>query len=411
MTQSIDINHLADPVRRNRWGQYLIVPPEGGKPQGYVRVTTVAKALDDGGGLADWKAAMCAGGMIMRPGLRARWEALVAEYGNPWYAGTTAKAACKELVAECASVGGANDRRDTGSSLHTITALADTGRPVPHLAGDTRRDLDAYLQGRRKAGIDILPGAVETTVVLDTHGVAGTFDRLVTHPHWDLPRVADLKFGRDLSYAWQPIAVQLAAYAHAEHIYRYGPDKNGRDDTRTPMPPVDQEHGIVFWVDAGSGQLEIFDIYLKPGWEAFGHSLWARTWRQTSPAAPYEPDSLIPALEASLAQTGGAAGKVTAEGKLPADPAAVRAWLQQRIDTIGAHPAGRADLAGRWPAGMPTLKTSTGHTPEQLEVVEQVLDTVERRHELTFPDPKPGGPAARIVDQFPGSTVTPRSEP
>lgn len=36
-----------DAVRRDRWGRYLVVPPDGGKPVGYTRATTVAKALDE----------------------------------------------------------------------------------------------------------------------------------------------------------------------------------------------------------------------------------------------------------------------------------------------------------------------------------------------------------------------------
>jgi hypothetical protein len=144
MTESIPLNELPQPsdhARRDQWGRYLIVPPGGGKPIGYSRVTTVAKTLDSGGGLAPWKAAMTAGGLIMRPGLKAQWEALLAAYGDPWYAGEQAKAATKALVEESANVGGANDRRDIGSALHTITALVDAGKAVPHLSEETRADL------------------------------------------------------------------------------------------------------------------------------------------------------------------------------------------------------------------------------------------------------------------------------
>ena len=78
----------ADDIRRDQWGRYLIVPPGGGEPIGHTRVTTVAKALDDGGGLAPWKATMNAIGMMLRPGLRYRWQTLISEHdGDPWYAG------------------------------------------------------------------------------------------------------------------------------------------------------------------------------------------------------------------------------------------------------------------------------------------------------------------------------------
>ncbi len=89
MTTSIPLEDLPGPTdttRRDQYGRYLVVPPTGGKPIGYTRVTTVAKALDDGGGLAShWKASMVATGLMMRPGLRAQWGMLIALYGSsPW---------------------------------------------------------------------------------------------------------------------------------------------------------------------------------------------------------------------------------------------------------------------------------------------------------------------------------------
>ena len=96
-----DMPGAGDRTRRDHHGRYLIVPLGGGKPVGYTRTTTVAKVLDDGGGLAPWKAAMASQGLIMRRGLRAQWEALMAEHnGDPWYAGQEAKAECKRLVEE-----------------------------------------------------------------------------------------------------------------------------------------------------------------------------------------------------------------------------------------------------------------------------------------------------------------------
>ncbi len=44
---SIPLSDLSvtDTARRDQYGRYLIVPPSGGKPMGYTRVTTIAKAL------------------------------------------------------------------------------------------------------------------------------------------------------------------------------------------------------------------------------------------------------------------------------------------------------------------------------------------------------------------------------
>lgn len=265
--------------RRDGYGRYLIVPPQGGKPVGHTRVTTIAKALDDTGGLAPWKATMTAGGMIMRRGLRSRWEVLLAEYGDPWYATAESKKAAKDLVEECAAVGGANDRKELGSGLHTVTALVDVGRAPSHLTEETERDVKAYVRGRDAAGIKVVPGMVEVVVVLDDCQVAGTFDRLVTVPGFDLPLIADLKTGSSIEYSFQPFAVQLAAYSRADAIYRQGPAKDGSEDVRLPMPAVDQEYGLIFWLNAGTAELELWLVDLVKGWEAFQVSLWARAWR------------------------------------------------------------------------------------------------------------------------------------
>jgi hypothetical protein len=45
----------ATEIPRDRWGRPLIEPPDGGKPIGYTRVSTLAKALDDKTSLMDWK--------------------------------------------------------------------------------------------------------------------------------------------------------------------------------------------------------------------------------------------------------------------------------------------------------------------------------------------------------------------
>jgi hypothetical protein len=431
VTNTIPLSQLptaSDHARRDQYGRYLIVPPTGGKPMGYTRVTTVAKALDTGGGLASWKATMAVQGLIMRRGLRAQWEALMAEYqSNPWYAGERTKGQCRKLVEECAAVGGANDRKEIGSALHTITALVDLGRNLPHLTEETEADVRAYRNGLAAAGITIVPDQIEVTVVLDNYQVAGTLDRLAVVPGFDLPLIADLKTGANLEYSWQSIAVQLAAYSRANAIYHQGPVPDGSEDSRLPMPAVDQEWGLIFWLNAGTGDLELHLVNLDVGWAAFEHSMWARDWRRTTvnrPLAqpvPTSPGDLEAALEASLARVNQETGELPPPTPSPttperepyepfpptsADDARVRAWLQGRIDTIGAHPAARETLGAFWPSGLPTLRGSNDHTTDQLAVIESLLDDVERQYEIPFGPPHPHSPLVnKVIDLFPGSTV------
>jgi hypothetical protein len=432
---SIDLGQL-DPdqkYRRDQWQRYLVVPIPGEKPHGYTRVTTVAKTLDSGGGLGPWKAAMTACGVIKAPGLRAKWEALLAEYGgNPWYASPAGKAACKALVEECATAGGADTRRDQGTALHSITAVVDAGGKPEFLTPETSALIAAYKACRDEAGITIIPDYIETMVVLDEYQVAGIFDRLACVPGYKLPLIADLKTGGDLAYSWQPIAVQLAAYSRANAIYQQGPAKNGSQDRRLEMPAVDQHHGLIFWLNAGTGVMELHLVDLDRGWEAFGHSMWTRGWRSTEPHEPYTPGDLTSLLAKSIKCERCGAGLVEDQGASwphcpvcdwcpdcgvshephadarvlpPQDEtdASLREWLQDRIDKIGAHPKARADLGARWPAGLPTVNGSLSHTEEQFAEIERLLDLVEGRWGMKFPPAKPQEDDARVVALFPGA--------
>ena len=439
-----------DEIRRDRWGRYLVVPPGGGAPVGYTRVTTVAKALDEGGGLAPWKATMATCGAIMRPAIRAQWETLIATHnGDPWYAGTRAKAECKRLVEEAAAVGGANDRREIGTSLHAITALVDLGRAPTHLTEETERDVVAYRDGLAAAGITILPGLIEQTVVLDDYQVAGTFDRAAGVPGFELPLIADLKCGADLSYSWQGIAVQLAAYSRADALYRQGAAADGSDDVRLAMPEVDQDNGLIMWLNAGTGRLELFLVDLRAGWQAFEQSMWARTWRKATVSMRYTPgggrwvndEDLADALEASVARHPASGPQAPPEAPVapvaeapaptpapaapaaalaplaPAELVAIREWLGERIAAIGRHGPARADLGLSWPPGMPTLRASTDHTATELAEIERLVADVERRNKITFPRPRPGAdddPVGLVLHAFPHSTVvqhTPKGNP
>ena len=225
--------------RRDRWGRYLVRPPGGDTPVGYTRVTTVAKTLDSGGGLGPWKATMAVQGVMLRKGLRAQWEALMAEHnGDPWYDGEDSKAKCKQLVEEaCAAVGGANDRRDDGLEPCTPSQPWSTSSRTPtQLTEETAADGGLRSTGLVEAGISIEASALpRPTVVLDSWQVAGTFDRLVSVPGFDLPLIADLKTGASLEQPpGRPSPCSSAAYSRAsDAIYVQVPRPTARAEQAT----------------------------------------------------------------------------------------------------------------------------------------------------------------------------------
>lgn len=439
-TTSIPLDALpppADKVRRDPWGRYLVLPPGGDKPTGYTRATTAASWLADTWGIPKWFATMAIIGTLLRPGIYAQWEALMARYdGAPWYGGPDAKGECKRLVAEAAAVGGANDRAEQGTALHALTAMVDEGRTITHLSEATDADLRAYQETLNAAGVKILPGMIERMVVLDDKRIAGTFDRGITLPGFDNPLIADLKTGADLSYSMHEIAIQLGVYANGDALYTQGAAADGSEDVREAPPDFDRNNALVIWLPAGSATCELILVDIAAGWEALDHGIWVNGWRQRKVAIEHEPGGLdrfrlatpdadlVTVLEASLAvieaqkaATTAAEAPRPADGEIGASEAngvdpmidvyhlEMRAWLQGRIDTIGAaSPEARADLATAWPAGVPALRKSTDHTPTDLATIERVLDKVERRHRITFPEPRPGGEdIALVIAMFPNT--------
>lgn len=350
-----DLPNIDDPTRRDRWGRYLVVPPQGGDPTGYTRATTIAKVLDSGGGLASWKAAMALTGMMLRPGLRAQWESLMArEAGDPWYHSPEGKKACKKLVEDCAAVGGSRDRAQIGLALHAISALIDKGKS-PALSPETSADINAYQTGLVAAGITLVPNAIELCVVLDTYKVAGTFDRLVRVPGRELPLISDLKTGSSLDYSMQSFAVQLAIYSRGEAIYEQGLPKDGIGDVRHPMPAVDQDYGLILWLPAGTAELNIYEVDLQAGWEAFEHSMWTRGWRSQKVSQKLRPgpSDLEKQLQASI--------DLLNDGALP-PPAdlGVEYERPQVVATAQSRRGGRLDCGHMAKAGENIFKVDSG---------------------------------------------------
>jgi len=337
-------------TRRNRWGQYLVVPPGGGKPVGYRRATTVAAVTDSGDSLMPWGATAAIVGALRRPGLMHRWQALIAEYPDPWYGSDESKKACKRLVEECKQAGGSTDRADIGTALHAVVELIGKGH-TPILQPGIRADVDAYTAMLAATGIVVDPDLLEVTVVLDEYRVAGTVDMLRVSVPGVGELIGDLKTGTSLDYSWQSITTQLAIYARADAIYRQGGADDGSLDERRPMPNVDRAHAIIFHLPAGEARCTPHVIDIQSGWANFHRSLELEGWRKRRdlavplaefvgspspvphvPAAPGAPSSpAAPAVSAVAALSSSGAATATPPPfddeptpAPPVDPAEVR---------------------------------------------------------------------------------------
>lgn len=238
----------------NRWGQYVI---DG---IAYQRVTTLAGMLEARQALERWKVRQVGRGLALRQDLLAKVAAC------PEDDKTRLDAICEQALEAAAGSKGAN----LGDALHEMTARLDVGEdftPMPPWDADIK----AYQELLHDAGISIIPQLVEKTVVLSDFKVAGTFDRIVMVK--GRYYILDLKTGRDLSYGWLSIAVQLACYAHAGHIWDWDAGKPRE------MPVVDQHRALVVHLPAGTATAALHVVDIGAGWEAAKAALSVKEWR------------------------------------------------------------------------------------------------------------------------------------
>lgn len=239
---------------RDRWGRPLIVPPEGGDPVPYTRVSTLAKALDDLNQLMAWKQRKTAEGLVRRPDLLTRVAGALAN-GDPDTDWPT-KRALNDVCSEATEAAGASKGSSAGTGFHALTEAIDRGEePLFVPPGDAER-LDAY----RKATAGYTSLMAEVFVVCDELRVAGSFDRLWLCPDMRT-RVGDLKTGKSEADYPLATATQVAIYAHGK---RYDPETGQR---RPLDEHLDMTTGLLVHMPA-SGGCRVIPLDLDKGWLA-----------------------------------------------------------------------------------------------------------------------------------------------
>lgn len=230
-------------IRRSKDGRpYIIQPDEDGKERLYSRVSTFAKALSDGAGLAAWKMRMAYTGLSMFPQLLGASERMDIDL----------------RLSEAMDLAGSNDAADLGTALHGLTEIIDfTDDPLDRERWDLQPivwdALDRYVEVTKH----LKPLAAEEFVVHDAYKVAGSFDRV-----WELPDgrrvIGDLKTG---SLRMLEHAIQLHCYASAQ---RYDIESGAR----SPLD-VDQDLGLIVWVprDREMGDARLIGVDLQAGRE------------------------------------------------------------------------------------------------------------------------------------------------
>lgn len=255
--------------RRDRYGRYLLPDPATGRDRAWTRTTTLAKSASDSFALTNWQLRMAVKGLASRQDLYLLAAATHVDDRE------TLNKIATDAKEAAASSAGAN----AGTALHAFTERIDIGEQV-EVPPPWDADLAAYRAAVANAGVEVLPEYVERVIVNRTYGVAGTFDRIARVGGRLV--IADLKTGRDLSYGWQEIAVQLAIYATADAVF----------DTATgryePMPEVDQHRGLVIHLPVGQGRCSLQWVDLDAGRGGADLCAAVRSWRaRRDLATPY----------------------------------------------------------------------------------------------------------------------------
>lgn len=303
MTQQLTPDGKIPPLRpepeRNRWGQYVLPAPEGGRAA-YSRATTVVGALKDLNGLLAWKQRMTAVGLAKRPELAdvvLEVNDAIDLAGQDWKQAKPIKEEMTRVIEQLTHAAGADRGSLAGTEAHTLSEWADAGRliEVEHLA--TREqldDLDAYARCMNDARIERPVEYIERIVINEVIGSAGTFDRLLRLSDGRLV-VGDLKSQQNLDFGFLEIACQLAQYAYAEWMVE--------GDHLVAMPAeLDRSMGIVMHAPVGAGTCELYEVDLEVGWQAAMCARDVRQFRKISkslgqlyrpPVAPYDGDEQL----------------------------------------------------------------------------------------------------------------------
>jgi len=252
---------MSDPFgpKRDRWGRYLLPDPDTGKERAWTRATTLASTLADTYGLTKWQMRMVAKGLGMRPDLLALAAA----------AHVDDKSTLDKVAGDAKEAAGSSAGANAGTALHAFTEAVDRGEDVT-VPEPWAGDVAAYQRTLQAHKVTTHPDWVERIIVVPEYGVAGTFDRIVT---LDGGRrvIADVKTGKDLSYSWPEIAIQLALYANATHMWA--------GDGWERLPVLDPSEAVVIWLPVGKGDCQLFTVDTVAGWEMAAIAHQVRAWR------------------------------------------------------------------------------------------------------------------------------------
>ncbi|MEV6432885.1 PD-(D/E)XK nuclease family protein [Nocardia sp. NPDC051463] len=237
----------------------------------YTRVSTLAGALDDKGGLLDWSAANAAIGIVRDASLYAQVAHLASAHRDPWNV-PEAKKQLKPLVARAQQAAGSDEGSGMGTAFHGLSELIDQGHEPEFVPPPMIPWLAEYRAVM--APWEVLD--TEPFVVCDELQTAGSLDRLMRHRDTGRVVVGDVKTGKSEPDYPLKTTVQVAIYAHGE---RYDQETGKREPLH---PDIDLEHGLLIHVPIRTGvpRAVLYPLDLARGWELAKLSVQVREARR-----------------------------------------------------------------------------------------------------------------------------------
>lgn len=269
-----------------RWNKCQRCSGEGSRKVSYSRVTTFIDALEDKKALMAWDARMVLIGVALDTGFLKDVASMDPEDEEVKKLLNRRAEAAKDLA-------GASRKSEHGTYLHELSELVDNGEDLPDdVSPDDFLDIMAYAE-RTRPLLNIVH--MEQLVVCDQYRTAGTPDRIsrirdgvtLSAPNGhvfspDELLITDLKTGR-VDYGGLKMAMQLSIYSRSA---LYGK----ADGSRSPLPNINHDWGIIMHAPAGAGRTDLYWADLNLGWAAVGLAAQVREYRSRGRKAliPFE---------------------------------------------------------------------------------------------------------------------------
>lgn len=322
-------------------GRYLMKLPGQQKLSSLQRMTNFIKAVEDTYNLNRWECRNVAIGIARCDDLR---ELVIATRPDD-------KDGLNKICDLAKDAAGGNAKARSGTARHGVIERILRGEMnIDDVPMPLRLDIAACLAAFDQAGIVILD--VERYILHPELLVAGRYDARVSFG--SKPMKLDIKTG-SLDFSGVSIAAQLYGYASAPYWY------DPKAEKAIPAEECDTDSAIVAHVPTGQGRCTLYFVDLAVGREAFELAEKIRAIRRRKDVfEEWRPGTRFDALIER------------------------RTGLAARIQTLAFHPGALDQVAAQWPAGIPTLKQSAHHTPEQLSAIDDLLCRVEDEYGAPF---------------------------